>query len=318
MTATRLAIIIGCLLAGLFSPTDNGRRNRGARGTGPLPPHAAHDAGGEGVCSRAERSEHESAAPSRQPHSSCLRGRRHEGIRFHPTRAQQNRPRVRAARQRRLEDIRLLFAKAALDYPPRQVLLRAFKNDGVLELWVQPARGRPYVHLKDYTICMRSGELGPKRRRGDGQVPEGFYRITWFNPHSQFLLSMKVDYPNRSDRIRGGRHPGGDIFIHGSCVTIGCLPLTDRWIEELYLIALDSHWRYGRRPLVHIFPTRLDDAGMSWLEKTYRHRPELVEFWRELRPGYLYFEHHHRPAPVRIGRDGTYHFQENNGDRPAK
>ena len=90
------------------------------------------------------------------------------------------------------------------------------------------------------------------------------------------------------------------------------------WIEELYLIALDSHWRYGRRPLVHIFPTRLDDAGMSWLEKTYRHRPELVEFWRELRPGYLYFEHHHRPAPVRIGRDGTYHFQENNGDRPAK
>lgn len=228
--------------------------------------------------------------------------------RFQPTRAQQDQPRVRGARRRRREDIRRLFAKAGLDYPPRRVLLRAFKNEGVLELWVEPARGQPYVHLKDYAICMRSGDLGPKRRRGDGQVPEGFYRITWFNPHSQFLLSMKLDYPNRSDRIRGGPHPGGDIFIHGSCVTIGCIPITDRYIEELYVIALDSQRFYGRRPLVHIFPTRLDKAGMDWLSESFSHQPALLAFWRELQPGYLYFEKHRRPARVTIDKQGAYRF----------
>jgi murein L,D-transpeptidase YafK len=45
-------------------------------------------------------------------------------------------------------------------------------------------------------------------------VPEGFYRISGFNPQSQFLLSMRVSYPNALDRRL--KHSGGDIFIHGS------------------------------------------------------------------------------------------------------
>ncbi|RME21785.1 MAG: hypothetical protein D6806_14070 [Deltaproteobacteria bacterium] len=229
---------------------------------------------------------------------------------FRPTAAQADKPRVREARQRRYAQIKNVFAAAGIDYPARHVLLRVFKREGVVELWVQPSRAKPYVHLKDYDICMRSGVLGPKRRQGDLQVPEGFYEITWFNPHSNFWLSMKVSYPNRSDRIRGGRNPGGDIFIHGSCVTIGCIPIRDRWIEELYLISLDSHWRYGRRPAVHIFPTRLDDSGMTWLEKTFSNRRDLLSFWKELRPGFLYFEEKHLPARFTIDEDGRYRFHQ--------
>ncbi len=230
---------------------------------------------------------------------------------FRPTSAQQKYPRVRAARRRRTDDIQALFAKAGLDYPPAKTLLRVFKLDDTIELWVAPRRSKKFVHLKDYAVCMRSGFPGPKRRRGDMQVPEGFYEITWFNPHSEFLLSVKVGYPNRSDRIRGDRpNPGGDIFIHGSCVTIGCLPITDRWIEELYLICLDSHRRFGKRTLVQIFPTNLDKAGLSRLKKEFAKLPKLINFWEELVPGYALFEKEKKPARFRIGADGRYIFKD--------
>jgi murein L,D-transpeptidase YafK len=228
---------------------------------------------------------------------------------FRPTSAQQNYPRVRAARDRRNDDIKALFAKAGLDYPPARTLLRVFKLDDTIELWAAPRHAKKFVHLKDYSVCMRSGSPGPKRRRGDMQVPEGFYEITRFNPTSQFLLSMKVGYPNRSDRIRGYRpNPGGDIYIHGSCVTIGCLPITDRWIEELYLICLDSHWRFGKRTLVQIFPTRLNQAGKARLKKEFAGRPELLAFWDEITPGYTLFEKDKTPARFRIDAHGCYIF----------
>ncbi|MBW1873178.1 MAG: hypothetical protein JRJ19_14000, partial [Deltaproteobacteria bacterium] len=145
-------------------------------------------------------------------------------VKFKPPPAHKKFPRVRGARERRSEDIKKLFAEAGLDYPPAQVLLRVFKKDDLLELWVRPQKKKKFVHLKDYEVCSKSGVLGPKHQRGDLQVPEGFYKITWFNAHSDFLLSMKVSYPNPSDRIRGHkRDPEGSIFIHGNCVTIGCV-----------------------------------------------------------------------------------------------
>jgi len=228
---------------------------------------------------------------------------------FKPTQAQKQYPRVRAAREKRSADVQKLFQEAGIDYPVQEVLIRVFKKDDVLELWVRPRKKKKFVHLKDYAICSKSGVLGPKRRRGDLQVPEGFYQVTWFNPASNFLLSMKVNYPNASDRIRGyQKNLGGDIFIHGDCVTIGCVPLTDRWIEELYPICLDTHWRYGKRTLVHIFPTRMDEAGMKWLEENYAQRPNLLSFWKELQPGYTLFEQSHIPPRFSVGKNGEYRF----------
>ena len=48
--------------------------------------------------------------------------------------------------------------------------------------------------------------------------------MTSFHPNSSYYLSLKVTYPNASDRARakadGRVNLGGDIMIHGKAVTI--------------------------------------------------------------------------------------------------
>lgn len=215
--------------------------------------------------------------------------------------------RVVAARQQRGAQVKQLFADKGVPYPAPAVFVRIFKREDQLELWAGK-RGEPLILIKSYPVCAKSGELGPKRRLGDLQVPEGFYRISQFNPVSNFHLSLRVSYPNGSDTVLSDRkHPGGDIFIHGSCVTIGCVPIEDGPIEELFIALLDSQ-RAGNRELpVHIFPTRLDDDGMAFLQKEASATGQHLEFWKNLRPGYDAFERTHQVPRVSVDRkSGAY------------
>jgi uncharacterized protein YigE (DUF2233 family) len=120
---------------------------------------------------------------------------------------------------------------------------------------------------------------------------------------------MQVNYPNESDRIRkDGKDAGGSIFIHGSCVSIGCISMTDPIIEELYVIALDTVRKRGTRVPVHIFPARLGDRVMEELRKTHCQRPEVAGLWEELKVGYDGFEEDHVPDRFTIRPDGSYWF----------
>ena len=215
--------------------------------------------------------------------------------------------RVRSARNTQEAELRRLFAARGISYPAEEIFLRAFKRERVLELWVRnPATGR-FARLTDYPICALSGQLGPKRKQGDEQVPEGFYSIEAFNPWSQYHLSLGIDYPNRADRMRGaGVRLGGDIFIHGDCKTVGCLPLTDDKIEEIYWIAVQARAAGQRSIPVHIFPGRMDQDGMEVLDRYTSGKPELAAFWAELKHGYDYFEAARVLPRVRIDQDGHY------------
>jgi len=86
-----------------------------------------------------------------------------------------------------------------------------------------------------------SGKPGPKLREGDGQIPEGIYGISHLNPNSAYYLSLKVSYPNASDRARAKADKrtdlGGDIMIHGKSVTVGCVPVGDDAIEDIFFLA---------------------------------------------------------------------------------
>lgn len=130
------------------------------------------------------------------------------------------------------------FVEAALVYPPKSLMLLAFKEERLLEVWAR--NDARWVRIRSYPIKGASGGAGPKLRQGDGQVPEGVYAIEGLNPNSSFHLSMKLNYPNVSDLLRantdGRASLGGDIFIHGSTGSIGCLAMGDEAIEELFVL----------------------------------------------------------------------------------
>lgn len=182
-----------------------------------------------------------------------------------------------------------------------EVLFRVFKRERVLQVWASDAARGPLTPVATYEVCYASGKLGPKRREGDRQVPEGFYRLGYFNPLSSFHLSMLVTYPNASDRLLGHpTEPGGEIMIHGNCVSIGCVAMSDERIEELWLIAREG----GVPAHVHIFPTEDIDGLLRSGEQ-----PEHHAFWQNLREGLVRFEQNKELPAVSVAPDGRYRFR---------
>lgn len=111
-----------------------------------------------------------------------------------------------------------------------------FKEERKVELWA-PGWDGPRV----YGMTGFCGGPGPKLCEGDGQIPEGVYGIEYLNPNSAFHLSLKISYPNAFDKARaeedGRKHLGNDIMIHGGSATIGCIPIGDESIEEVFCFA---------------------------------------------------------------------------------
>lgn len=218
--------------------------------------------------------------------------------------AQRRYARVRDAHARRGAEVARAFRDAGAAWPSRGIYVRVFKSEGVVELWAAPPRAsQGWVRVRDFPICRSSGDLGPKRRQGDGQVPEGFYHVDRFNPFSSFHLSLGLSYPNAVDRARAGTAPpGGDIFVHGSCVTIGCIPLRDEPMEALYLAAVAARDGGQRAVPVHVFPCRFGEVACELRLLAY---PQHAAFWATLRPAFEAFEERRRPPRVRI-RDRRY------------
>jgi len=201
------------------------------------------------------------------------------------------------------------FKEKGLAYPPKDVYLRTFKAQNEMELWARDSRADEYKLVKLYRICALSGILGPKRFEGDRQVPEGEYFIEDFNPQSDFFLSMLINYPNYSDIVMGDKKkPGGNIYIHGGCVTVGCMPMTDEVIKELYVACLNARLNGETYIPVHIYPTRLNKRGLDYLGRTYMAEAEKQKFWTNLKAGYDYFELTHKLLPVMYTPEGKYVF----------
>jgi murein L,D-transpeptidase YafK len=217
----------------------------------------------------------------------------------------QNQRVVEARVQKRLE-LKQLFRTRGLDYPAAEIFMRVFKRERQLEMWVRPTGRDNFTLLKTYDICALSDQPGPKRTRGDYQTPEGFYYIDEFNPNSEYHLSLRVNYPNDADRLRGGNALGGDIFIHGGCKTAGCMAVTNENIKEIYWLAVEARDQGQERIPVHIFPSRLSDLNLRLLSNVFSKQPSLVSFWNNLQPGYSYFEKYHKLPQVGVDAFGNY------------
>lgn len=124
-------------------------------------------------------------------------------------------------------------------------LVEVFKGSRRMEL---KRRGRA---IRSYRVALGFAPEGHKEKEGDGRTPEGSYVLDARNPRSAFHLSLRVSYPDETDKANAasrGVPPGGDIFVHGQPNgvrkffvrhprrdwTVGCVAVTDREIREIW------------------------------------------------------------------------------------
>jgi murein L,D-transpeptidase YafK len=151
------------------------------------------------------------------------------------------------------------------------------------------------VLLRAFKMCRWSGQLGPKRREGDRQVPEGFYAITpgKMNPNSNYYLSFDIGYPNAYDRAHGGT--GSLIMVHGACSSAGCFSMTDEQIAEIYAITREAFGGGQQAIQMQSMPFRMTPENLA----KHRFDPNM-SFWRQIKEGSDHFEVTHREPQVAV------------------
>jgi len=195
--------------------------------------------------------------------------------------------------------------------PASPILIRAFKKESELEVWKKARNGR-FVLLKTFPICRWSGQLGPKRKEGDRQTPEGFYAVTpaLMNPNSAHYLSFDTGFPNAFDRAQGST--GSYLMVHGTCSSRGCFAMTDTAMGEIYALAREAFGGGQRAFQFQGFPFRMTAANMV------KHRADRhIGFWRQLKEGSDRFEATGEEPIVGVSA-GRYSFRSATAEGEAK
>ena len=163
-----------------------------------------------------------------------------------------------------------------------------------MEIWKQNRDGQ-FALLKTYPICRWSGDLGPKKKQGDRQAPEGFYTITpgQMNPNSNYYLAFNTGFPNAYDRAMG--YSGSDLMVHGDCSSRGCYAMTDEQIQEIYALARELFFGGQKSFQLQAFPFRMTALNMA----KHRNNPNFA-FWKMLKEGYDHFTATHQEPKVAV------------------
>lgn len=173
------------------------------------------------------------------------------------------------------------------------VYIRIFKEDHSLEMYLK--QGEKYYLANVYNICTYNGGLGPKKYSGDNKSPEGFYRVNLnsLQPNSSYYKAINIGFPNAFDRSHG--YTGKYLMIHGGCQSIGCYAMTNDYIKEIYQF-VQASFRNGQRTInIDIFPFRMTDDNLN----SHKNSPNYA-FWKQLQPGYKYFEAYRKPPEVDV------------------
>jgi len=190
------------------------------------------------------------------------------------------------------------------------VFVRIFKKEAKLEIWLKGANG--FERFSSYPICYYSGRLGPKRKRGDHQAPEGFYTVSkrQLNPKSRWHRAFNLGYPNLFDRSH--KRTGDYLMVHGGCSSVGCYAMTNKVIDEIWEIVTAALNKGQQRFHVHSYPFRMTARNMR------RHKKhKWYAFWQDLKTGHDQFEEtkvppvisvckgHYQSRPARKGSNGN-------------
>ena len=209
----------------------------------------------------------------------------------------------------KLEDsLKQQFKSKKLIWPPQALYIRSFKYDRSLELWVKNKDIDSFTLFKTYKVCMQSGRIGPKRTEGDNQVPEGFYYINEFNSKSNYHLALGLNYPNASDKVLSDpKKPGGDIYIHGNCVSTGCIAIQDYPIEEVYTLASIAKTNGQDFVPVHIYPVNYGvKKSLEYLTESIKGKQAINKSYLNIKAVYDYFEKEKKLPVIIVNKKGDY------------
>ncbi|MFZ4796442.1 MAG: L,D-transpeptidase family protein [Bacteroidia bacterium] len=174
-----------------------------------------------------------------------------------------------------------------------QVFIRIYKQSNELEIWIK--KEQAFALFKTYKICYYSGELGTKTKVGDGQAPEGIYKVfpNQMNPFSSYHLSFNIGYPNNFDQANG--FTGSSIMIHGNCVSIGCFAMTNPIIEQIWTLMEAAFNQKQTFINVFIFPFKFENIDLN----NYKNNSNYM-FWKQLEPIDLAFNKSHKIPNVKV------------------
>jgi len=187
------------------------------------------------------------------------------------------------------------------DYMDKKSYLDVERNEPVnpvLEVWVK--KGDRYVKFRSYKVCALSGTIGPKIVQGDDQSPEGVFRVSP-KPFTAYYLALTVNYPSEFDvkTNPATRNRGGDVLIHGKCMSAGCTALSGQ-IPEVYSIVKAS----GAPAPFHVFPFPLSQENIDQAVAV----PEFTKwknFWQTLKAVHDDFEETDKLRTITVERSSA-------------
>ncbi len=187
------------------------------------------------------------------------------------------------------------------------IYIRVFKYEKTMEIWLKNTGDVKYQLFKTFYLCATSGDLGPKKYSKDGQIPEGFYEITNFNPKDKYkYLALKINFPNAVDRNIAEEAISTSIFIHGTCETTGDIVLDKEDMEQLYALCLEAK---NRKEVLYvdIYPCHFSKENNEIL---ITYPKKNIRFWDNIKDAYLYFEQYHWLPRINSNNKGQYIYEE--------
>jgi murein L,D-transpeptidase YafK len=101
--------------------------------------------------------------------------------------------------------------------------------------------------------------------------------------------------------------PGGDIYIHGSCLTVGCIPIQNEQIEELYILAANAKAQGQDFIPVHIFPIRYSNKkSFDSFARITKDNQDVQRFAIKIKEVYDYFEQKKKLPLITVNKKGDY------------
>jgi len=188
--------------------------------------------------------------------------------------------------------------------PARQLFIRIFKQEKELQLWIKNSQESKFSLFKTYKVCALSGNLGPKRKEGDLQVPEGIYNISSLDLMHKFYKGLNLNYPNESDIVLSDKiNPGSEIAIHGNCISSGCIAMSDEVMDQIFPLVEKAITEGQNNIPVHIFPC---DFSKTNLDELFKAQPKHKSFWMALASVQQHFDSWNKLPWIVVEANGNY------------